>query len=150
MAMTPDSVNRTDDASGDAFGVFTDGATKHYQGVAKVNDDGGHAQIESWYATGATAEENVNIKASAGRLFQLIACSEYSSDVWLQLFDEADATPSTNPVMRVLLPANSSVMIDLGDHGKAFSNGILVAPSSTLAAYTGLTSNSFAYACGYK
>lgn len=150
MALTPGAAVRTDDSSGLNIKTFVDAGSAHSQGVALVDDNGDHCIPESWYDTDTTLDEAVNIKASAGRLFQVRVCSQHSSDVWLQFFNEADAVPSTDPLMRVLLPANGYVSVDLGLHGRYFSTGILIAPSSTLATYTAISASDFAYSVGYK
>lgn len=150
MSLTESSAVRTDDSSGKNIKTFTDAGSDHIQGIALCDDLGDHAFIESWYDTDTTLDEKVLVKASAGRLFQVRVCSQHGSDVWLQFFNEADATPSTDPLMRVLLPANGYVSIDLGMFGRYFSTGILIATSTTLATYTSPSASDFAYSVGYK
>lgn len=149
MSLTESAAVRTDDSSGLNIKTFVDAGSAHNQGVALVDEDGDHLQLESWHDSSALVEKE-SIKGSAGRLFYLKVHSTSASAAYIQLFDETGTTPSTTPLHRTLVPAGAEVTIDLRLFGRKFSTGILVAMSSTMLTYTAHGSNEFAFVAGYK
>lgn len=77
------------------------------------------------------------IKASAGRLFGLSGQNDSGSDQYIQLHDAA-SLPADASVPKVVfkVKAGEPFSIDYGNRGRAFSTGIVVCNSSTLATKT--------------
>jgi hypothetical protein len=148
MALTPGVAVRTNDSSGLNIKTFIDGGGDHVQGVALVDEDGDHLQIESWYDSSAAEEVRV-VKGASGRLHRVLVHSISASTAYIQLFDHA-STPTGTPLFKYPIAAGATIEIDLGLMGRKFSNGIVIAPSSTRDTYTALSANEMYYTVGYK
>ncbi len=72
------------------------------------------------------------IKASPGRLYQLVGYNSKTSAQFIQLHDAVSLPADTAiPKMIWIVPASQNFSLDLPLGGKAFLNGIVVTNSST-------------------
>jgi len=158
MALTKSSVFRTNPVSGDSFIILNDGGSLKAQGVGLIGDDGLHAGIagnpaivqadsKTWYSSGATKENQKNLKASAGVLWS-VSCTidpadNPSTTRWLMVFDKASAPVDTDvPVFRVPVAGGGNAVVDF-PRGLSLATGVSVALSTTVDDLTLPTAENF-------
>ena len=79
------------------------------------------------------------VKAGAGTCLGLSGVNSNAAQQYIQVFDVPNATALATgiiPKTVLIVPGASNFSIDYGIWGRAFSRGIVVANSSTLATYT--------------
>ena len=148
---TKDFANRADDpgASSKRFITYkdTDPTPNHSQGVALTDAALAHSGIETNPAffripkptnkyDSSAVETNALAKTGSGVLREIIAILDPAETTaqYLHLFDST-AAPSGTPSRRILMPA-AGIFIYQPWGGWAFTTGLRVAFSSTLATYT--------------
>ena len=88
-------------------------------------------------STSGALENAHTIKSGAGTLFGITITNTKGSTQFALLFDTQTAPGSgAVPVLPIQLPASSTVGVYWGSVGRAFSQGIYVANSSTSATLT--------------
>lgn len=162
MALTPSNCIRENDSSGSEIKTGTDSGGEHIQYITQVDDDGDQAAIVgnpaivegdtlSWADTDGTADTNLVVKSSAGKLFEVRALNTSSSARYLHIFNATSAPSGSDvPAHRVLVPALGEASESFGINGRAFSTGIVVAFSTTIDDYTAPGSNEAYFHVGYK
>lgn len=149
MALTPGTIKRAVDGSGDDIKVFTDGGGAEIQGVALVDENGDHAGVPSnglitegrglsYESTGAAAERSHVVKNSPGTLWMFRALGTSGApDLWVMVLDQVAAPAGGEvPVWRAFLPAGGEIGDDFFPGGRSFANGIVIAVSSTPGTWT--------------
>jgi len=134
--MAGSTVNRSDDpAAGDDFVTYDRADGSKTQGMHL--DPEVQGELLSWYATGATGENQAVAKATPGRLFKADVLNATAGALYLMVFDKATAPVNTDvPVLRAYVPANGAGTIDLGEWGILLAAGVAVALSSTIGDLT--------------
>lgn len=149
MPLTPTDVGHKIVAGEDRIKVFDDGGGNLSQGMAIVDDTGGHAGVlanpiraepsrpTSRYVTAGALENTAIVKASAGVLKEIIVVMDPSASArFLHIFNQAGALSGSEvPIARLLIPAGGMASYT-PPGGLVHSTGIVIATSSTLAVYT--------------
>ena len=169
MPLTPSTIKRATDTAGDSIKVFDTSGGEKVQGVVITDEDGNAAGIPTnpaavelrnsggtELATNAAplktiappttnqydssaVETNALAKSGAGVLREIIAILDpvETTVQYLHLFDSIGA-PSGAPARRILVPP-AGIFVYTPPGGWAFTTGLRVAFSSTLATYTAST-----------
>lgn len=147
MPLTPSTVIRTDDTSGDNFRTFETGGVKS-QGVALVDDSGAHAGIAGVpvitqeepptttpFSSGASDVVSY-VLAGAGTLRQLRAFSSNASTVlYVHIFLNT-GTVGTDPDWVMILPPQGESSESFEDPLVFNSSGCTIGLSTTRNTYT--------------
>lgn len=103
--------------------------------VIIVPQSGSTGALSSIASSGLVA--SLIIKASPGRLFNLIITNTKASAQYIQLFNSTTLPADTTAALvSIYVPATSSASIDYSLIGRYFSTGIVVSNSSTAATKT--------------
>jgi hypothetical protein len=83
-------------------------------------------------STSVAYEESRIVKASAGRLFGFSGFNSKASAQFILIFDSATLPADTAvPVSVISVATVANFSVEYGDHGRAFTNGIVICNSST-------------------
>ena len=147
MPLTASSVTRVDDPDGDAFLTLDTGAGVKAQGMALVDDTGGHAgvagnplvvgQTEPTRYNSAALERQATAAAVPAVLRRLLVVTDTGTPLrYLQVHDlAAPVSGAEVPVFRTIIPAAGQVLIEFPG-GYTLAVGCVIAISSTLATWT--------------
>lgn len=148
MALTDDFVTRTDDTGGKEIRTYTEPGGEHIQAVGLADENGDQLGINARpvknrepepslrYNTGGALENEAQAKGAPGVLRQVHVVLDIGASVrFLHLFNLVGAAAGT-PIKRFPIPAGASSITYTPLGGLTFSAGLVVATSSTLAAFT--------------
>lgn len=96
-------------------------------------------------AGSAALEQQHTIKSGAGTLYGFQVYSNKASSQFIQLFDQEGGTAASGavPVAVLTVNATSNLSIDYGVVGRFFSQGIVIANSTTAATQTAGSADCF-------
>ena len=135
MPGTPNSVVRTNDSSGDNFKVWD---TPEFKVQAVASDPTVTGSVLSWVQTAGAAQNQLQVKASAGAVFsaEVVVSAAVVDPRWLMVFDtNAAVVLGAVPVLRKRL-VGGEASIPLAAYGRNMTTGIYVAISSTVNTLT--------------